>query len=182
MMKPLFLSLLVVMLPETATAAAAKIASVDSTDTVETLSIRLANGRSIPAPFTDVEQQGFSRAAVSSDGRYVGWTAMFGNCCTSYPLPLSLVVHDGEKVVLLIRREDGPSIFKWRFSRDSRYVVYERTLPHGWSPTWYTRVRLADGVVVNRFECDPPEDPEQPPKRVIRPPAWTGVTEAQCVP
>ncbi|HEX5687016.1 MAG TPA: hypothetical protein VFY73_23635 [Ideonella sp.] len=162
--------------------AAAKIVSVDSSDVVENLTIRLSDGRSFRAPLTDAEQAGFRSAAVSSDGRYVGWTATFGNCCTSYPLPLSLVVHDGERVVLLIRREAGPSIFEWRFSPDNRYVVYEQTMPHGWSPTWYTRVRLADGQVVGRFECDPPEDEERPPKRLVRPPTWTGAAASLCVP
>lgn len=178
-MKPLILSLVALW---AAPAAEARIVSVDSSDTVETLTIRQSNGRSFTAPLTDPTQEGFRSAAVSPDGRYVGWTGTFGNCCTSYPLPRSLVVHDGERVVLLIRRVAGPSIFEWHFSKDSRYVVYEKTMPHGWSPTWYTRVRLADGRVVNEFECAPPEDEERPPKRLVHPPAWTGAAKALCVP
>ncbi|MFO1340395.1 MAG: hypothetical protein U1F53_19600 [Burkholderiaceae bacterium] len=173
---------LVALLATAAPFASAKFVSIVEKDEAKTLTVRRSEGKAFQAPFTDAGQEGFSRAAISPDGRYVGWTGTFENCCTSYPLPLSLVVHDGQRVVYTRRREDGPSIFRWHFSRDSRFVIYESTWPHGLVPTFYARVRLSDGRVVGEYECDPPEWAESRPKRWAHPPAWTGDAEADCRP
>src|SRR5262245_20907511 len=33
----------------------------------------------------DTDQVGFDQVAISSNGRSVGWVALYPNCCTSYP-------------------------------------------------------------------------------------------------
>src|SRR5262249_166278 len=38
------------------------------------------------------DQVGFDKVAISPDGRVVGWLALYPNCCTSYPIPLALVL------------------------------------------------------------------------------------------
>ncbi|MGR8981636.1 MAG: hypothetical protein ACU84H_16310 [Gammaproteobacteria bacterium] len=60
------------------------------------LRILTGEGREI-APAPEEGQAGFQRAATSSDRRSVGWLALYPNCCTSYPIPLKLFVHTGDK-------------------------------------------------------------------------------------
>ena len=35
---------------------------------------------------------------IAEDGRTVGWTVLYDNCCTSYPIPLLLVIYKDGKV------------------------------------------------------------------------------------
>src|SRR5437868_13894411 len=55
------------------------------------LHIIMADGRAI-VPRKKAEQVGFDQAAISADHRSIGWLALYPNCCTSYPIPLALVV------------------------------------------------------------------------------------------
>jgi hypothetical protein len=62
------------------------------------LEIVTAAGRVIvPSPEPEREfigkQVGFDAIQVAADQRAVGWVALFPNCCTSYPIPLALVVY-----------------------------------------------------------------------------------------
>src|SRR5262249_22074198 len=43
----------------------------------------------------DSAQVGFQSIAIARDGRSVGWLALYPNCCTSYPIPLELVIYSG---------------------------------------------------------------------------------------
>lgn len=62
-----------------------------SVDDAGDLRIVTSDGRAIVVR-KEPEQVGFDRIAISQDGRSVGWLAMYPNCCTSYPIPLKLVV------------------------------------------------------------------------------------------
>jgi len=46
----------------------------------------------------DASQVGFDKAAISEDGRSVGWVALYPNCCTSYPIPLKLMVYSNGRL------------------------------------------------------------------------------------
>jgi len=66
-------------------------------------------GRSDQKP--DGEQQvGFSDIAISPDGQAVGWTALFPNCCTSYPIPMLVEVYNAGR-----RRTFDPAIAPWHW-------------------------------------------------------------------
>jgi hypothetical protein len=144
------------------------------------LSVRLSDGKAFSAPHTGAEQVGFSNVQISPDRQLIGWTATFPNCCTSYPLPLALVVHDGTRVVRLIGAE-SLSIFDWRFSRDSRSLIFQREFPHGVSPHLFRWVRISDGKLLRRFDCHPAE-PTPPPARSLPPPKWTAGSHLDCLP
>ena len=60
-------------------------------DTLGQLHIITASGSQID-PRKDSDQVAFDQVAISDDHRSVGWVAMYPNCCTSYPIPLELVV------------------------------------------------------------------------------------------
>ena len=55
-------------------------------------------------------QVGFSDVAISPDGQAVGWTALFPNCCTSYPIPMLVEVYIAGK-----RRTFDPAIAPWHW-------------------------------------------------------------------
>lgn len=52
----------------------------------------------------------FGDIAIAADGQAVGWLAYFGNCCTSYPIPLRVEVYkDGR------RHTFEPAIVAWHW-------------------------------------------------------------------
>jgi hypothetical protein len=73
-------------------------ADIDSTGQ---LRIRITNDGVI-RPSKDSEQVAFDQVALSPDQRVVGWVALYPNCCTSYPIPLTLVLlrSDGSRAVI----------------------------------------------------------------------------------
>src|SRR4051794_28826060 len=48
--------------------------------------------RHVIVPPLDSDQVAFEQPALSHDRRIAGWVASFKNCCTTYPLPLELVL------------------------------------------------------------------------------------------
>jgi hypothetical protein len=75
-------------------------------------SYRSASGARRELP-RGTDQSGFSQVAISPDRNYIGWLALFPTCCTSYPVPLALVVMNrrGE-----VRKFDGAqATFAWCF-------------------------------------------------------------------
>jgi hypothetical protein len=73
------------------------------------------------------KQTAFGKPVLSDDRRAVGAQAMFGNCCTSYDIPLQLVIHSGGKTH---RFEGGLAIFDWHFADGGRRVVFSQQTVH----------------------------------------------------
>src|SRR5687767_3533863 len=68
-----------------------------SIDQAGQLSILTKDRREI-VPKKKAGQVGFDKAAISPVGRSVGWLALHPNCCTSYPIPLGLVIYASGRV------------------------------------------------------------------------------------
>jgi hypothetical protein len=113
-------------------------------------------GKEIPAPMTEPDQQGFQDAQISGDAQMLGWLALTKNCCTSYPLPTSLVIFKNGK--LLRRFEDVPPIWQWQFAFDNTAVAYRQAYLHGWLPITYKLRSLKDGKLLATFICMPNEN------------------------
>jgi hypothetical protein len=109
----------------------------------------------IHAPRTLDDQQGFSDALVSPNGSLVGWLALVGNCCTSYPLPMALVIFRHGQVIRTISEKQP--IFHWSFVRQGTAVAYQQTFPHGLVPYFYKLRRISDGKLLEEFDCRPKE-------------------------
>lgn len=73
------------------------------------------------------EQTAFETPVISDDRRAVGAPAAFANCCTSYDIPLQLVIYSGGKTH---RFEGGLAIFDWHFSDGGRRVVFSQQTVH----------------------------------------------------
>ncbi len=67
------------------------------------------------------KQTAFEQPMLSDDRRAVGAQANFGNCCTSYDIPLQLVIYSRGKTH---RFEGGLAIFEWHFADGGRRVVF----------------------------------------------------------
>ncbi|MBD8900023.1 hypothetical protein [Rhodanobacter sp. DHG33] len=119
-----------------------------------TLVLHTSHG-DVRAPHTDPDQQGFDEPHVAAGGHTVGWLELEGNCCTSYPLPTSLVLYrDGR---LLRRFADGMAIWDWRFVRDGHAVAYRQRAPHGISTIVYVLRDVDSGKQLAEFDCYPRE-------------------------
>ena len=82
-------------------------------------------------------QTAFGKPVLSDDRRAVGAQAMFANCCTSYDIPLQLVIHSGG---VTHRFEGGLAIFDWHFADGGRRVVFsQQTVHSGCSIHWELR-------------------------------------------
>ena len=73
------------------------------------------------------KQTAFEKPVLSDDRRAVGSQAMFGNCCTSYDIPLQLVIYSTGKTH---RFEGGLAIFDWHFADGGRRVVFSQQTVH----------------------------------------------------
>jgi hypothetical protein len=159
--------------------AAGTIRSFDLSGDEATLTIRLVDGRSAQAPVAHAEQEAFGDVRVSPNGRYIGWVVELPNCCTSYPLPRLLVVHDGTRVVRRIGPV-APPIFDWAFAPDGRSVVYKQQFPHGSAPLSFHRVSIQDGKALGAFDCFP-DDPVAIASKPALPPKWALPIAQDCL-
>lgn len=136
----------------------------------EHLVITTADGHTIE-PARIPEQVGFDHPLISADGQYAGWLALHPNCCTSYPVPLTLVVlgQDGQR-----HQFRGPAaIFGWCFVPSRKAVAYRQEVLHGPSDKTFELRRIADGKLLSTFVQPGELDTKEPGNQRL--PAW-----AQC--
>jgi hypothetical protein len=121
------------------------------------LHIRTTDRRAIQAP-QDPEQVGFDQIAISPDRHAVGWLALFPNCCTSYPIPLKLVVCLSGRMHTFVGT--GLPVWKWRFDSTSQRVAFYQETVHGGLGEHYELRDIATGRLVAQYE---PLDSGPPP-------------------
>jgi hypothetical protein len=95
--------------------------------TSEQKTIVVPKGGSPKAGESFGKQTAFGKPVLSDDRRAIGAQAMFGNCCTSYDIPLQLVIHSGGKTH---RFDGGLAIFDWHFADGGRRVVFSQQTVH----------------------------------------------------
>ncbi len=114
----------------------------------------------------DAEQVGLEQAAVSSDQSAVGWLATYPNCCTSYPVPLKLMVFSGGQLRVFAPNE--LPVWYWAFRNGSREVCYQQETVHGGFGVRYELREVTTGKLLAHFE----------PQQGIPKPAWVQELEA----
>jgi hypothetical protein len=133
-----------------------------------TLTITAADGSSFAAP-AFIDQVGFEKARVSPDGKYVGWLALYPNCCTSYPIPLKLVVLDeARRLHTFVGIE--LAIIRWCLLPGSASVAYMQTILHGTSFEHFEWRAIADGKLLGEYEY--PDDDEEQAVARRHAPSW----------
>jgi hypothetical protein len=70
------------------------------------------DGRDTLIPWEE-DQVSSDAPAVALDHETVGWLVLVPNCCTSYPVPVVLVIYRSGRIVQQIG--DGMMVYKWQF-------------------------------------------------------------------
>lgn len=114
------------------------------------------------------KQTAFEQPVISDDRRAVGAQAMFANCCTSYDIPLQLVVRSDGRTH---RFEGGLAIFDWHFADGGRRVVFsQQTVHFACSVHWELRDIASERLLA---EADVPEACGQnPDPPAVAVPTW----------
>ena len=124
------------------------------------LRILTRDGRQITPP-KDPNQVAVDKAAISPDHLAVGWLALFPNCCTSYPIPLKLVVYTRGRVYTFVGA--GLPVWRWGFDSTSTQVAFYLETVHGGMGQHYELRDIQTSRLVARFE---PHDSRPPPSWV----------------
>jgi hypothetical protein len=98
------------------------------------LRITTSDNRTILVP-KEGEQSSFRKPTVSPDRTAVGAQADYPNCCTSYDIPLQLVVYSNGKVHRF--KGVGLPIFQWHFADSGTRVAYGQEPVHFGCETHY---------------------------------------------
>jgi hypothetical protein len=114
-------------------------------DSLGDMRITLADNRIIRPP-KDSTQTAVEQIALSADHQVVGWVILYPNCCTTYPIPLKLVLlrAGGARTVI----SNGLPIWRWAFAPGGRSVVIRQAPVHGDSPTSYEQRDIRSGRVI----------------------------------
>jgi hypothetical protein len=86
-------------------------------------------GRGDKAVPKDKDQVGSGELRIADDKKTVGWLAEYENCCTSYAIPLKLVIYRDGKVRQ--RLGDGLMIYDWRFWEGGTQAAFCSGTVHG---------------------------------------------------
>lgn len=90
-------------------------------DSSGALRIATSDGRTIVVP-KEGDQRSLGEPILSTDRTAVGSQAYYENCCTSYDIPLQLVVYSNGKVHRFTG--DGLPIFQWHFADRGTQVAF----------------------------------------------------------
>ena len=120
-------------------------------------------------------QVGYDDVRISADGHAVGWLALFPNCCTSYPIPLALVVLSNG-----VKRSYagvGLPVWRWAFQADGKRVAFQQETVHGGFGVHYELRDVASGRLVASFQPEVGPDNQLVPKQHV--PTWVEQLDAK---
>ncbi|MGJ0486648.1 MAG: hypothetical protein ACR65R_19245 [Methylomicrobium sp.] len=100
---------------------------------------------------TDKDQVGFANPKISEDKTMVGWLSLYPNCCTSYPIPLEVVLQQNGKVIAKFRG-NGLPIWQWGFRGASRQIALRQSPTHGPNPDHYELRDIQTGKLLSEFD------------------------------
>ena len=80
-----------------------------------------ADGREVVIP-KEKEQQGAEELQISDNHKTLGWLVEYPNCCTSYPIPMTVVLYRDGRIIH--RLQNGRAIFRWTFMKGGEQVAY----------------------------------------------------------
>ena len=147
--------------------------SATLSDDRSALIIATSDGTRFDAPKL-AEQVEYQDARISADGKHVGWLALFPNCCTSYPVPLKLVVLDSARQARTFEG-GGLALFAWCFMPGAASVSYRQGVLHGSDFRHFERRRISDGRLLAQYEY--PHDEAGNARARKQAPSWV-----RCVP
>ena len=100
-------------------------------------------------------QQSVEVPKIAVDGKTVGWIVNFGNCCTSYPIPLMLVVYQNGRVIRRITPSDlPPIILDWHFVAGGKEIAISTSTLHGDSHGAFELYMVKTGRLIQRWDAE----------------------------
>jgi hypothetical protein len=117
-------------------------------------------------------QTAFDMPVLSEDRSAVAAPALFKNCCTSYDIPLQLVVYSQGRTH---RFEGGLAIFDWHFADGGRRIVFsQQTVHFACSVHWELRDVASERLLAAVDIAEACGENPNPPQ--IKPPEWVSGT------
>jgi hypothetical protein len=132
------------------------------------LIITTAGGKTITIP-REGEQSSFSPPVMSSSRAAVGAQALFPNCCTSYDIPLELVIYRNGSVRRF--RGIGLPIFKWHFADAGGRVAFGQEPVHFGCEIHYELREIDSGRLLDSADI-PQACGQIPNPRPLKIPKW----------
>lgn len=130
--------------------------------------ITVPKGRQSSAGESFGNQTAFGKPVLSDDRQAVATSAMFGNCCTSYDIPLQLVVYSQGKTHCF---ERSLAIFDWHFADGGRRIVFsQQTVHFACTVHWELRDIATERLLAEADIPEPCGEIPDPPKVTI--PRW----------
>ena len=114
------------------------------------------------------EQRSFSTPVLSASKTAVGAQAMFPNCCTSYDVPLQLIVYAAGRVHRFTGT--GLPIFQWAFVDGGARVAYGQEPVHFGCETHYELRDVGSERLIEAADVPQPCGLNPDPKPVTAPP------------
>jgi hypothetical protein len=109
---------------------------------------------------TVFNEVGFSDVKVSSDKRTIGWTEVFENCCTSYPVPEVLAIYQSGETITHIQQ--GQMVWDWVFLDGSQHVSAVWGPTHGTDRGDYQLYDARTGHMLSEFFGEPADNSTNP--------------------
>jgi hypothetical protein len=136
------------------TAGAAEQIERVSPDPDGTIHIVLAGGKQTTIA-RQKDQVGTDDIQIASDHSAAGWTELYPNCCTSYPIPLNIAVYRDGRVRR--RFKSGLMIYKWQFWKGGKQIAFCSGTVHGDQGVTCELHDVASGHNLASFERMPTE-------------------------
>ena len=114
-------------------------------------------------------QESFEKIKLSNDRRSVGWLSMYKNCCTSYPIPLSLNIYTNKRVYSFAGI--GLPVWQWNFQSNDQYVAFHQETVHGGFGSHFELREIKTNTLIDSF--DPEVDQNDQPIESQKMPVWT---------
>jgi hypothetical protein len=117
----------------------------------------------------DEQQTSFAEPVISANRTAVGAQALFPNCCTSYDLPLQLVIHSRGKIHRF--KGTGVPIFQWRFADAGTRVAFGQQPAHFGCASHYELREIHSERLVDAADIPEPCS-ENPKPKAVEIPGW----------
>ena len=87
---------------------------------------------------------------AAEDGQTAAWLIDYENCCTSYPIPLTLVIYRSGRIVRRI--QPGLMIFDWSFVEGASKIALSSGTVHGMTSRSLSLYEVRTGRLLERWE------------------------------
>jgi len=117
-----------------------------------------SDGQDLEVPKEKDEVDDSTAPVIADDKHSAGWLVYYPNCCTSYPIPLMLVIYRPARP--LLRLNAGMMICAWHFLAGGKRVAFYTNTVHGDLAPHYELYDVRTGRLIEKL--DGPLDEKSP--------------------